>query len=106
MSGCQSISTSLQINQAFFALPEAQQTEAIKKKAIVAEDSLMADALKSFKTAAKINKKWNTLATNIDRLLHTNKSEEFTKSFGIVLSNCTALKSTKPTAIPKLVPKK
>ena len=106
MSGCQDVSTSLLINQAFFALPEAQQTEARKKRATAAQDSLMADAMKAFKAAAKINQKWNKLATNIDRLLRTDKAEEFTKSFGVVLSTCTALKPTKTSAVPKVEPKK
>ena len=54
MSGCQDVSTSLLINQAFFALPEAQQTEARKKRATAAQDSLMADAMKAFKAIPAI----------------------------------------------------
>ncbi|MBC7462778.1 MAG: hypothetical protein H7227_00785 [Actinobacteria bacterium] len=106
--GCENVTLSLRINDAFLKLPTAQQTEARKNKAIAAETMAMNEALKSFKAAAKLNSKWKTFASQIDTMLHTDEAAAFTKSFTGVVSGCLALKplpSASPTATIKAIPK-
>ena len=93
--GCTSVGASLQINNDFLKLPAAQQTAKLKAKAISAETMAMATAMKQFQSAAKVNKKWKTLADNIKTFLNTSDADTFTKAFGALLTTCTAINPAK-----------
>jgi hypothetical protein len=94
ISGCESVTLSLRINDAFLKLPEAQQTQARKDKAITAENIAMSEAQKAFKAAAKLNSKWKTVAEQIDTVLHTDEAGPFTKAFTGLINSCVALRTT------------
>ncbi len=55
----------------------------------------MLKALEAFKAAAKANKKWKTLAANINTFLNANDADTFTKAFGTLLSACTQINPKK-----------
>lgn len=101
MSGCESVTLSLRINDAFLKLPVAQQTEARKNKTIAAETYAMNDALKSFKAAAKLNSKWKEVASHIDTALHTDEATAFTSAFTGLIKSCVALRTTLNAAAAK-----
>jgi hypothetical protein len=94
ISGCESVTLSLRINDAFLKLPQAQQTEARKNKTIAAETYAMNDAQKSFKAAAKLNSKWKTIANQIDTALHTDEASAFTTAFTGLIKSCVAIRTT------------
>jgi len=94
ISGCESVTLSLRINDAFLKLPVAQQTEARKNKTITAETYAMNEAQKSFKAAAKLNSKWNKIAGQIDTALHTDEAGKFTTAFTGLINSCVALRTT------------
>lgn len=94
MSGCESVTLSLRINDAFLKLPAAQQTVARKEKTIAAQTYAMNEALKSFKAAAKLNSKWKEIASQVDISLHTDEATAFTTAFTGLIKNCLALRTT------------
>jgi len=89
--GCENFTLSLRINDAFLKLPTEQQTQARKDKAISSQTIAMNEALKSFKSAAKLNSKWKIYATQVDTMLKTDEAAAFTKSFTGMISNCLSL---------------
>lgn len=111
MDGCESVTLSLRINDAFLKLPVAQQTVARKEKTIAAQTYAMNEALKSFKAAAKLNPKWKEIASQVDISLHTDEASAFTTAFTGLIKNCLALRTTlnaakaKAAASAKATPK-
>jgi hypothetical protein len=94
-AGCISVGSSLALNNAFLKMPAAQQTETKKTQTIAAENAYMLKALQAFKAAAKANKKWKQLATDINTFLNANDADTFTKAFGGLLNACTAINPAK-----------
>lgn len=94
ISGCENVTLSLRINDAFLKLPIAQQTQARKAKTITAETYAMNEAQKSFKAAAKLNPKWKKVSGQIDTALHTDEAGAFTTAFTGLIQSCVALRTT------------
>lgn len=101
MDGCESVTLSLRINDAFLKLPAAQQTVARKEKTIAAQTYAMNEALKYFKAAAKLNPKWKEVASQVDISLHTDEASAFTTAFTGLIKNCLALRTTVNAAAAK-----
>lgn len=87
--GCAQVKLSLSINDAFLKLSKAEQTKQRTAQAIASENLAMATALKSFKSAAKLDKKWKVTASNLDTVIHTDQAGAFTTAFDALLATCT-----------------
>ncbi len=92
--GCEQVKLSLSINDAFLKLSAAEQTKQRTQQAIASENLAMATALKSFKAAAKLDKKWKVTAANLDTVIHTDKAAAFTSAFTALVATCTLVSKT------------
>lgn len=89
--GCKQFTLSMTINDSFLNLSKTAQTKVKMKAAIAAENHALATALSAFKSAAKQDKKWKSIADKLETVIHTDKADAYTKSFAAVLASCSAL---------------
>jgi outer membrane protein TolC len=92
-SACKQFTLSMTINDSFLNLSKTAQTKAKMDDAIASERRALTNALTAFKSAAKQDKKWKTIADSLDIVIHTDKADAYTKSFSAVLGSCNALKT-------------
>jgi hypothetical protein len=90
-TACKQFALSMTINDTFLNLSKTAQTKAKMNDAIAAETHALATALSAFKSAAKQDKKWKSIADKLDTVIHTDKADAYTKSFAAVLASCNAL---------------
>jgi hypothetical protein len=83
------------INDTFLNLSKTAQTKAKMDDAIASERRALTTALAAFKSAAKQDNKWKTIADSLDTVIHTDKADAYTKSFAAVLGSCNALTASK-----------
>lgn len=90
-TACKQFTLSMTINDSFLNLSKTAQTKAKMTEAIAAENHALETALAAFKSAAKQDKKWKSVADKLDTVMHTDKADAYTKSFASVLASCGAL---------------
>lgn len=91
--GCKQFTLSMTINDTFLNLSKTAQTKEKMKEAIASENRALATALSAFKSAAKKDKSWKSIADKLETVIHTDKADAYTKSFSAVLAACGALTS-------------